>query len=177
MRRFLLLLTLLFSVSTVSFSAVQFKVGSKYRLACKKYADQGSVVLGVNHSSTALLYYDLTATADTPTLVGAATRLADSVWRQGIYYKRAGVMVAAITDARAIQPDLFTYNPERRRRLDSVTRAMDTINGRLGADTVVTGAQQYRQLAPDGKTIKFVNAIRRARKSPDYTTRLGAFVV
>ena len=66
MKRFLLLLTLLFSVSTVSFSAVQFKVGSKYRLACKKYADQGSVVLGVNHSSTALLYYDLTATADTP---------------------------------------------------------------------------------------------------------------
>ena len=143
-----------------------------------------TVFMSSNHFREDLMQYDgsatislLTPTADTPTLVGAATRLADSVWRQGIYYKRAGVMVAAITDARAIQPDLFTYNPERRRRLDSVTRAMDTINGRLGADTVVTGAQQYRQLAPDGKTIKFVNAIRRARKSPDYTTRLGAFVV
>ena len=47
----------------------------------------------------------------------------------------------------------------------------------MGADTVVLGSQQYIDKAPDGKSIKFVNAIQRAMKSPDYTTTLGAFTV
>ncbi|MBD5174049.1 MAG: hypothetical protein HDT08_05380 [Bacteroidales bacterium] len=47
----------------------------------------------------------------------------------------------------------------------------------MGADTVVLGSQQYRDTDATGKHIKFVNAIRRAIKSPDYTTTLGAFTV
>lgn len=51
------------------------------------------------------------------------------------------------------------------------------INARHGADTVVLGAQQYMEKGDDGKGVKFVNAIRRAMKSPEYSTRLGAFLV
>ncbi|MDE6442881.1 MAG: DUF4113 domain-containing protein, partial [Muribaculaceae bacterium] len=118
-----------------------------------------------------------TPTNTTNEIVECAIRILDYIFRKGIWYKRAGIMVSGITPANAIQPDLFEYSPERRRRFSEVSAAIDRINSRLGADTVVLGAQQYRERSEDGKSIKFVNAIRRAMKSPDYSTRLGAFVV
>lgn len=55
--------------------------------------------------------------------------------------------------------------------------AVDVINRRNGADIVGLGSLLYREKGDDGKSIKFVNAICCAKKSPDYSTRLGAFVV
>ncbi len=118
-----------------------------------------------------------TPTNTTNEIVECAIRILDYIFRKGIWYKRAGIMVSGITPANAIQPDLFEYCPERRRRFSEVSAAIDRINSRMGADTVVLGTQQYRERSEDGKSIKFVNAIRRAMKSPDYSTRLGAFVV
>ena len=86
-------------------------------------------------------------------------------------------MVSGLCPAMAYQPDLFEYDPEERARHLNLSHALDHINGRMGADTVVLGSQQYRQKSPDGKSITFVNAIKRALKSPDYTTRLGCFTV
>ncbi len=118
-----------------------------------------------------------TSTSTTRELVDTATEVLTGIFRQGIHYKRAGVMVSGITPASAVQPDLFEYDPALRRRDNAVSAAIDAIARRFGADSVVLGAQQYRERSPDGKSVKFVNAIRRAMKSPDYTTRLGAFVV
>ena len=86
-------------------------------------------------------------------------------------------MVSGISSADAIQPDLFEYNAERSQKLQALSSALDKINGRMGADTIMLGSQQYKDKGEDGKSVKFVNAIRRALKSPDYTTQLGAFVV
>ncbi len=119
----------------------------------------------------------LTPTSTTIEIVGAATTILRAIYRRGIHYKRAGVMVSAISSARAVQPDMFFHDPDRSKKLQDVSAAIDTINRRNGADTIVLGAQQYRDRGADGKSIKFVNAIRRAMKSPDYTTRLGAFCV
>ncbi len=137
-----------------------------------------------NHFREDLVQYDcsashsfLTPTNTTGEIVSMATEILGTIFREGIYYKRAGVMVSGISSADAIQPDLFEYDPERRERFCGISSAIDRINGRMGADTVMLGAQQYRDIGPDGKSVKFVNAIRRAMKSPDYTTRLGAFVV
>lgn len=143
-----------------------------------------SVFIQSNHFREDLPQYDrsglhtfLTPTATTGEIVEAATSLLAGIYRSGIHYKRAGVMVAGISGADAVQTDLFSYEPERSRKLRDVSSALDIINGRLGADTVVLGAQQYRDKGADGKSVKFVNAIRRAMKSPDYSTRLGAFTV
>lgn len=137
-----------------------------------------------NHFREDLLQYDcsashsfLTPTSSTTEIVGMATDILEAIYRRGIYYKRAGIMVSGITPADAIQPDLFEYDPERSRKYGDISSAIDKINGRMGADTVVLGAQQYRQKSSDGKSIKFVNAIRRAMKSPDYSTSLTAFKV
>lgn len=143
-----------------------------------------SVFVQSNHFREDLEQYDNTAfmPLSTPTdttveIVSAATGLLSRLYRRGIFYKRAGVMVSDITSAEAYQPDLFVYDPQRRRKYENVSAALDVINSRLGADTVVLGAQQYREKGADGKSLKFVNAIRRVLKSPDYTTRLGAFRV
>lgn len=143
-----------------------------------------SVFIQSNHFRADLEQYDNSAfhtfptpTSTTPEIVETAVKILETIFREGIYYKRAGVMVSGVSSASAVQPDLFYYNPERRRRLQTVSEAVDGINGRLGADTVVLCAQQYRDRGEDGRSVKFVNAIRRAMKSPDYTTRIGAFLV
>lgn len=143
-----------------------------------------SVFVQSNHFRPDLEPYDnmatgtfMTATASTPEIVDMAMRVVEAVFLPGIHYKRAGVMVSGIGSDSAIQPDLFVYDADRSRKLRDVSHALDRINGRMGADAVVLGAQQYRDREADGKTVKFVNAIRRARKSPDYSTTLGAFVV
>lgn len=118
-----------------------------------------------------------TPTSTTPELVGASLHGLEAVFRSGIHYKRAGVMVSGISDGRLVQPDLFTFNPERSSRLMKVSEALDRVNARMGADTVVLAAQQYRGRDADGRPVRFAGAIRRAFKSPDYTTELGAFCV
>lgn len=118
-----------------------------------------------------------TPTSSTVPLVDAALQLLKAAFRKGIYYKRAGVMVSGLCPATAFQPDLFTYDPAEAERQKAVSAALDTINSRLGADTVVLGSQQYREKGRDGKSVTFVNAIKRALKSPDYSTTLGAFRV
>lgn len=143
-----------------------------------------TVFIQSNHFRDDLEQYDnsasysfMTATNTTNEIVNIAIQLLDTIFHKGIYYKRAGIMVSDISPANAVQTDLFTFNPEQRRKYRDISTAVDDINRRIGADTVVLGAQQYREKGEDGKSIKFVNAIRRAKKSPDYSTRLGAFVV
>ena len=143
-----------------------------------------TVFVQSNHFREDLEQYDgsacfpfMTATDTTTEIVDAAVRLLDAVFRRGIRYKRAGVIVSGISSARGVQLDLFTFNPERRKKYEDISSAIDVINRSIGADTVVLGSQQYRDKGVDGKSVKFVNAIRRAMKSPEYSTRLGAFVV
>ncbi len=137
-----------------------------------------------NHFREDLIQYDcsashsfLTPTNTTSEIVGMATAILEAIFKKGIYYKRAGIMVSGISPANSIQPDLFEYNPERSQKYKDLSAALDKINGKMGADTVVLGAQQYRDKGEDGKSVKFVNAIRRAMKSPDYSTSLDAFTV
>lgn len=118
-----------------------------------------------------------TPTNTTGEIVSAALRVLEVIFRPEVPYKRAGIMVSGISSADTLQPDLFEYDPERSRKLGQISSALDKINGRLGADTVMLASQQYRDRGADGKSIKFVNAIRRAMKSPDYTTSLGAFTI
>lgn len=119
----------------------------------------------------------LTPTSTTGELVAAAGEALDEVFRSGVRYKRAGVMVTGIGPAAPMQPALFGYDPERSRKLSMASAALDSLNRRLGADTVTVAAQQYSRREADGRSVKFAGAIRRALKSPDYTTSLGAFTV
>ncbi len=137
-----------------------------------------------NHFRDDLAQYDgsasytfTTPTSTTTEIVAAALCVLASIFHPGIRYKRAGVLVSDICSAEAVQPDLFEFDPDKSRRYRSVSQAIDEINNRLGADTVVLAAQQYAQKDASGKSVKFTQAIRRAMKSPDYSTRPDDFPI
>lgn len=116
-----------------------------------------------------------TPTSSTGEIVKAAIEELHKIFRPGIHFKRAGVLVDRISSAEAIQPDLFEFDPERHSRLKAVSEAIDHINAKLGNDTVMLATQQYPLKSVDGKSIKFKDAIKRDLKSPDYSTSLDAF--
>ncbi|MCM1152576.1 MAG: Y-family DNA polymerase [Muribaculum sp.] len=110
-------------------------------------------------------------------IVEGALRVLRSIFRAGVFYKRAGVMVSEISSATAVQPDIFWFDAGLSRRYRELSDAIDEINRRLGSDSVVLAAQQYKEVAADGKHQKFTGAIRRSLKSPDYSLRPDDFRV
>lgn len=118
-----------------------------------------------------------TPTSTTPEIVEASLRALDKVYKPGIHYKRGGVMVSNITSASAIQPDLFEFDAGLSRKYRTISEAIDEINLRMGADTVILASQQYSKRDDTGKNVKFSHAIKRALLSPDYSTSIDAFVV
>lgn len=164
---------------------------ANYAARCsQKLRRQGSVCELVtvfvqsNHFRDDLEQYDnsasfsfATATSSAIEIVALSRRLLEGIYRPGIHYKRAGVMVSGIRSAEAVQPDLFYFDPVRSEKFRSISEAIDEINRRLGMDTVILASQQYSAKGDDGKHVSFVNAIRRALKSPDYSTRLDDFKI
>ncbi len=126
------------------------------------------------YSNSACFYFS-TPTFTTTELVTVALQVLDKIFKPGIHYKRAGVMVSDISSGIVIQPDLFYFDSNKSQKYRSISEAMDEINRRLGADTIMLAAQQYPQKDEKGKSVKFSHAIKRAMKSPDYTTCLDAF--
>lgn len=122
-------------------------------------------------------YRFTTSTASTTELVTASSEVLNNIFRPGIKYKRAGVMVTDIIPAEAVQPDLFEYDPERSAKYRSLSSVLDEINSRLGADTVILASQQYPQCDASGRHLRFAQSIRRSFKSPDYSLRPDAFKV
>lgn len=129
-----------------------------------------------NYSSSWVTSF-ATPTSTTTDIVKAATAILKRIYREGIQYKRAGVMVSAITTASHIQPDLFTFNPEERLKRNRLSRVIDKINKLQGPDTVIVATQQYKEIDENGKHLHFKNAIRRSFKSPDYSTSYNAFLI
>lgn len=136
------------------------------------------VFVDTNHFRDDLPQYDMFRTTTLPTpsastmvIVATALRTLETIFYQGFHYKRAGVMLLDLTDDNAVQTDLTDYDPEqyaKRKRLDSV---VDRINRKNGKETIVLGAQQYTKKDGKGKAAHFADAIRRDKKSPNYTTR------
>ena len=128
------------------------------------------------YSNSASFIFD-TPTNTTPEIVKAALNVLEMIFKPGIQYKRGGVMVSDISTARAIQPDLFNYDGVLSQKYRSISTAIDEINLKLGADTIMLASQQYSKRDETGKNVKFSHAIKRALLSPDYSTSIDAFVV
>ena len=97
-------------------------------------------------------------THSTRDIVRAAIKCLKEIYREGLAYKRAGVMLLDLVDARQAQASLFDRpDPKDDRLID----AMDAIEGRMGPGSIRFGlsgsAARWR---PSG-----------AFRSPHYTTR------
>ena len=103
-----------------------------------------------------------TATANTQEMTNAMLQTVRQQWRANTPYKRAGVILTAISPDSGVQTSLFdTRNRERDKRLQ---QALDSINTKSGKNTVGFTPQIA------GKQAKELYEV--GAKSPAYTTRL-----
>ncbi len=88
-----------------------------------------------------------TPTSATTDIVSAATGLLAELFREGVLFKRAGVMVSYLCDDEARQPDLFDFNPELDCKRRNVSDAIDRLNCAYGRGSVVLASQERCDVA------------------------------
>ncbi len=78
-------------------------------------------------------------TSQTDEIVGAAIRCLEKIYRPGIQYAKAGVLLDELCDAENEQMQLEDLDPERQKK-DRLMAALDEINMRFGLKTVIPAA-------------------------------------
>lgn len=101
-------------------------------------------------------------TSDARLLIGEAKRLTESVWRTGVRFAKAGVLLAGLVEETSATFSLFGRSQAERDRSSRLMAAMDAVNARMGRDTVKPLAAGLAK-PWQGKS---------ARRSPAWTTRL-----
>lgn len=86
----------------------------------------------------------LVPTSDTLEISRMALSVLDTIYRPGIHYKKAGVILTDITPDTAINLNLFDEIRNRPERI-SLMRAIDSINHRYGVRTVALAAEGGQQ--------------------------------
>ena len=100
----------------------------------------------------------LNPTADSRAITGAARRIFERIWKGGIPYRKAGVLLLALSQADTAMPSLFD---DRLQGGEQLMKAVDRVNGRFGRGSVSFG------MPTKGARWK----MRREHLSPRYTTR------
>lgn len=96
---------------------------------------------------------------NTATLVNAAIAGLKAIYRGGFRYKKSGVMLMGLQPKGSIQPTLFD-NPVEQAKSDNLMHVMDAINRKMGQGSLTIAASG----------LGHGWAMRRERKSPNYTT-------
>lgn len=99
-------------------------------------------------------------TSDSLELIAAARRCAESAWRDGYAYTKAGILLDDLTIASERPRTLFEGDSDRRDRLMA---ALDQVNGRFGKFTIVTAGQGFKRQW----------RLRSEMRSPAWTTNLA----
>ena len=71
------------------------------------------------------------STSDTIEITQAALSVLESIYREGIFYKKSGVILGNITDASVIQQNLFDEVKNRPQRFQ-LMKSIDEINHKFG---------------------------------------------
>lgn len=99
-------------------------------------------------------------TSDTLTMVSAASRVIDRLWKDGHRYAKAGVLLDDLIPPAAFSADLFASVDPRR---PALMAAIDAINRRHGRGALVTASAGFSRTWSTKANMK----------SPAYTTRLA----
>lgn len=105
-----------------------------------------------------------TPTQDSRQLVRAALAALDAFYREGYFYKKAGVMLTGLQDRDTQQEDMFS--PQDSEESLQLMQVMDAVNGRYGRNTL--------QLAATGIQGRW--KMRRDMVSPAFTSDWKALV-
>lgn len=102
----------------------------------------------------------LTPTQDTRDIIAAATCCLNGIWRNGLHYQKAGVMLGDFFSQGVAQLNLFDENPPRANS-EALMQVIDDINNKKGKGTLYFTGQGIEQPWK----------MKRAMLSPRYTTR------
>ena len=152
--------------------------------AQKSVCSMVTIFLQTNHFREDLPQHDtgLTVTLLTPAcstneIVKAALRAFRACYKVGFQYKRAGVIVSGITKSTSIQQNLFDeLTPEQRQKFNKLSEVMDTINRRMGNDTMILGVQQFPKDEKTGEQLNFRDLIKHDHRSKCYTTDINELI-
>lgn len=120
-------------------------------------------------------YVFSTPTSNTTEIVKGAMAALHDLYREGIHFKKAGVLVEKISPNEGVQLNLFDNELEKRQRLDKICSTMDSINKEMGNDTIILASQVYKENSE--KKTRFSDAVKRSMKSPDYSISTDSFRV
>ncbi len=93
-------------------------------------------------------------------IVNAAENLLKSIYKEGMAYKKSGVIVGDIIPQNQIQMNIFDIDQNRIKR-KNLNNAVDFINQAMGRSTIHIGSQ--------GMTSRW--QLKQERLSPCYTTK------
>ena len=113
----------------------------------------------------------LTPTNSSITIVKKATETLEKIYRPGLQYKRAGVIVLSMESGMGVQTNFLDFDAERFEKMRELDKVLDRLNKVNGTETVILGAQQFKGKDSKGKATLFADAIKHEFKSPNYTTR------
>ena len=149
--------------------------------AQKSVCSMVTVFLQTNHFREDLPQHDagltvtlLTPASSTNEIVKAALRAFRACYKVGFQYKRAGVIVSGIIKSASIQQNLFDeLTPEQRQKFNKLSEVMDSINRRMGNDTMILGIQQFPKDEKTGEQLNFRDLIKHDHRSKCYTTDIN----
>lgn len=152
--------------------------------AQKSVCSMVTVFLQTNHFREDLPQHDagltvtlLTPASSTNEIVKAALRAFRACYKVGFQYKRAGVIVSGITKSTSIQQNLFDeLTPEQKQKFNKLSEVMDTINRRMGNDTMILGVQQFPKDEKTGEQLNFRDLIKHDHRSKCYTTDINELI-
>jgi len=118
--------------------------------------------------SKSIEYRLVNPTADTRVITKVAKLCLKKLFKDGIHYKKVGVMLEDLIDNAHLQLDLFRQPTDNElAKKDQLMSLFDAINARFGSNTIKLAAEGY------SKPWK----MRSAMRSPCYTTRWSELAV
>ena len=164
--------------------------------ACEKLRRQKSachvlsVFVQTNRFKDIAQYYNSatvnmgTGTASTTRLIAAANGALETIFRDGIEYKKAGVILSDLRPASAVEFSLFDDQHKHAQDTKAMS-VMDAINARMGRDTLKVGACGNANTKANANANKNANVnasgaantgapawtMKAAMRTPCYTTR------
>lgn len=103
----------------------------------------------------------LTPTQDSRDIINAATKCLNAIWRPGLRYQKAGVMLGDFFSQGVAQLNLFDENAPRKNS-EPLMRVLDQLNASVGKGTLYFAGQGIQQPWQ----------MKREMLSPRYTTRV-----
>lgn len=100
-------------------------------------------------------------------IVAAAKEAMDSIFREGFFYKKAGVTVSNIVPSDQVQGSLFGYDQSLRHKQDRLSEVIDSVNASSGKSMLRLASQRPGH---------FADGIRCDYKSGLYSTSLDEII-